>query len=119
LIDPATGRANPEFFQNPGLLEAGTLGLSSVSGPWYATVDMGIRKSFRLPVTEDSRVQFRFDVFNLFNRTNFAVLTQPSTARANDQLGVFNRHNINSTSFGVIDDTFSARQIQVGLKVLF
>jgi len=119
LIDPATGRANPEFFQNPGLLQAGTLGLSPVSGPWYSTVDMGIRKSFRLPITEESRVQFRFDVFNVFNRTNFAVLTQPSTARGNDTLGVLNRQNINSTSFGVIDDTFDARQMQVGLKIVF
>ncbi|MFB3903136.1 MAG: TonB-dependent receptor domain-containing protein [Acidobacteriota bacterium] len=119
LIDSATGRANPQFFQNPGLLEAGTLGLSPVSGPWYATTDMGIRKSFRLPITEESRVQFRFDVFNLFNRTNFAVRTQPSTARGNDLLGVANRQNINGSSFGVIDDTFDARQIQVGLKILF
>ncbi|RPI21971.1 MAG: TonB-dependent receptor [Acidobacteria bacterium] len=119
LIDTASGRANPQFFQNPGLLEAGTLALSPVSGPWYSNTDVGIRKSFRLPITEDSRVQVRFDVFNVFNRTNFAVLTQPSTARGNDPLGILNRHNINSTSFGVIDDTFSARQMQVGLKVVF
>ena len=119
LIDPATGRANPQFFQNPGLLQAGTLGLSPVSGPWYSNTDMGIRKSFHLPITEDSRVQFRFDVFNVFNRTNFALRTQPSTARGNDTLGVVNRMNINSTSFGVIDDTFAARQMQVGLKILF
>lgn len=119
LIDPATGRANPQFFQNPGLLQAGTLGLSPVSGPWYANTDVGIRKSFGLPITEGSKVQFRFDVFNIFNRTNFAIRTQPSTARGNDGLGVANRMNINSTSFGVIDSTFPARQMQVGLKILF
>jgi hypothetical protein len=118
LINPSGG-ANSEFFQNPGLLEAGTLGLSPVSGPWYATFDAGIRKNFSLGVREDTFVQVRFDVFNLLNRTNFNVLTQPTGARGNDGLGVVNRHNINSASFGVLDDTFSARQMQVGLKVLF
>ncbi len=123
LFDPsligANGRANPEFFTNPGVLEAGTLGLAPVSGPWYATFDLGIRKDFRLPINEESRVQIRFDLFNLFNRSNFNVNTQPIGASVNDQLGVVNRHNINSTDFGEIDSTFSARQAQVGLRVVF
>ncbi len=123
LFDPSLigpdGRANTQFFRNPGLLEAGTLGLSPVSGPWYSTVDLGVRKSFRLPLTEDSLVQLRFDVFNVLNRVNFNVATQPVGARANDALGVVNRHNVNSTDFGLIDSTFSAREMQIGLKISF
>ncbi len=123
LFDPSLigpdGRASTEYFHNPGLLEAGTLGLSPVSGPWYSTVDLGVRKSFRLPLSESSLVQLRFDVFNVFNRVNFNVATQPVGARGNDQLGVVNRQNINSTDFGLIDSTFAAREMQVGLKINF
>ena len=39
------GAGNPSVFKNPGLLEAGTLGLSPVSGPWYTSLDVGLRKS--------------------------------------------------------------------------
>lgn len=122
LFDPSligpNGTANPSFFSNPGLLEAGSLGLAPVSGPWYATLDLGFRKSFGLPVTEESRLQFRFDFFNILNRTNFNIHTQPSTDTL-DALGVFNRQNINNTSFGLIDSTFGARSMQVGLKFIF
>ena len=122
LFDPsligADGRANPLNFQNPGVLQAGSLGMSAISGPWYSTVDLGVRKSFKLPISEQSRIQFRFDVFNLFNRTNFNITSQPPNGDLDD-LGVFNRQGINSTSFGLIDDTFSPRNMQVALKILF
>ena len=116
LIAPG-GEGNPSIFQNPGLLEAGSLGMSPVSGPWYASLDVGLRKSFRLPITEESRFQFRFDFFNILNRSNFNVVS--TTAGSLDDLGVFNRHNPNSTSFGRISSTFDARQIQVGMKLIF
>jgi hypothetical protein len=122
LFDPSLigsdGRANPANFQNPGLLQAGSLGMSAISGPWYSTVDMGVRKSFKLPFSEDTRIQFRFDIFNLFNHTNFNITSQPPSG-ALDDLGVFNRQGINSTAFGLIDDTFSPRNMQVALKILF
>lgn len=115
LIGP-DGRANSNFFENPGLLQAGTLGLSPVSGPWYFTVDLGVRKQFRLPVTEDTRVEFRFDFFNLFNRTNFNVGRQGSDW---ESLGFFNNQDINRTTFGLIDSTFSSREMQVAIRILF
>ncbi len=94
------GGGNPSVFKNPGLLEAGTLGMSPVSGPWYASLDVGLRKSFALPITEESQVQLRVDAFNLLNHTNFNVHTQPPSTL--DDLGVLNRHNPNSTQFGLI-----------------
>jgi hypothetical protein len=36
-----------------------------------------------------------------------------------DSLGIFNIHNVNASDFGVIDDTFSAREIQMGVKIMF
>src|SRR5262249_41877096 len=122
LFDPSLigsdGRANPANFQNPGLLQAGRLGMSAVSGPWYSTIGMGVRKSFKLPISERSRIQFRFDIFNLLNHTNFNVTSQPPNSGLDD-LGVLNRQGINATSFGLINDTFAPRNMQVALKILF
>jgi hypothetical protein len=46
-------------------------------------------------------VEFRSEFFNLLNRTNF------TTANS----------NFASSSFGVIDSTFPARQIQFAIKL--
>ena len=37
----------------------GTLGKNTYSGPHFWTFDMGLFKNFRLPITEESRLQFR------------------------------------------------------------
>ena len=109
------GAGNPGVFKNPGLLQAGTLGMSPVSGPWYSSLDVGLRKSFALPITEESRVQLRVDAFNVLNRTSFSV----GSTSGPSGLGVTNRQNPNSTQFGLISSAFPARQLQVGLKVVF
>ncbi len=98
------GGGNLDIFKNPGLLEAGTLARSPVSGPWYATLDLGIRKSFQLPISEGATFQLRADFFNSLNHTNF---------------NVGGSHNPNSTQFGSISSAFSAREIQVGGKIIF
>lgn len=48
----------------------GTTGRNILTGPGFANVDFGIHKSFR--VTENSKVQFQANAFNLFNHPNFA-----------------------------------------------
>ena len=98
------GGGNPDIFRNPGLLEAGTLPMSPISGPWYATVDIGLRKNIALPFSAGSRMQIRVDAFNVFNRVNFNI--------GHDQ-------NLNSREFGLINSTFAARQIQVGMRLSF
>ena len=111
------GGGNPDFFQNPALLEAGSLPLSAISGPWYATLDIGLRKNLPLAFASAARLQLRFDFFNILNRTNFNVGSDPGAGPFG--LGIVNRHNPNSTEFGVINSAFSARQIQMGLKLTF
>ena len=76
---------------------------------------MGLRKSFPLPITEVSRFQFRFDFFNILNRSNFNVGSRGGITG----LGVENIHNPNNTQFGRISSTFDAREIQVGMKLIF
>ena len=98
------GGGNLDIFRNPGMLEAGTLPLSPISGPWYATVDLGLRKNIALPLSAGARMQIRVDAFNVFNRVNFDI-------------GRY--HNPNSTEFGLINSAFAARQIQVGTRITF
>ncbi len=50
-----------------------------------------------------ARLQIRVEAFNLFNRVNF---TPPAANRSN-------------SNFGTITSTFDARQMQLGLKVLW
>ena len=109
------GPGNPDIFQNPAMLEAGTLAMSPVSGPWYATLDVGFRKSIALPLPREVRLQLRIDFFNVLNRTNFNV----SSISGISGLGVSNRHNPNSPEFGLISSAFSARETQVGMKIIF
>lgn len=62
--------------------------------------NISIAKSFRLG--EEKRLDFRWEVFNLFNRTVFGT----------------GNTNLNSNAFGVVSDQVNApRQMQVGLKI--
>lgn len=69
----------------------------------YFNFDFAVHKQFQLPISEESRIEFRAEFFNLFNRTNFQAANP----------------DITSSSFGVITSTFPARQIQLALKFSF
>jgi hypothetical protein len=94
----------------------GNLGRNTFRGPGYATFDLSLLKSFRLPwfSSEGSRIEFRSEFFNLFNRVN---LRAPSNS-----LGTFSTATglwSNRANFGRSTSSFDARQIQFGLKFIF
>jgi hypothetical protein len=64
--------------------------------------DLGLHKNLPLG-RERTRLEVRVEAFNLFNRTNFAP------ANGNRSAG----------TFGAINSTFAARQIQLGVKLHF
>lgn len=72
------------------------------SHPFYQ-FDLGVQKNFALPLSEASRIEFRAEFFNLFNKTNFGAANPDRSSGA----------------FGTIRSTFPARQIQFALKVSF
>jgi hypothetical protein len=74
---------------------------SNLRGPAYFGANLSLQRNFKL--TESSRLQFRAEAFNLFNRTNF---TTPSTT-----LGAVN--------FGQLIAAEDARQLQFALKLYF
>ncbi len=65
--------------------------------------DFAIQKQFKLPISDETRIEFRAEFFNLFNKTNFGAANP----------------DITSSAFGTISSTFPARQIQLALKFSF
>ena len=92
---------NTEAFEafSPAPKAFGNAGVGIIRGPGFASFDFTLGKTFRL--TETSRIEFRTEVFNAFNRANF----NPPDIRAE------------SSSFGQILSSGNARIMQFGLKV--
>ena len=83
------------------LATSGNLSRNAFRGPAFQDVDISIFKN--TPVNERLNVQFRAEMFNLFNTTN---LYNPNG-------------NLGSTFFARSTAAFASRQIQFGLKLLF
>ncbi|UCF39002.1 MAG: TonB-dependent receptor, partial [Acidobacteriota bacterium] len=98
------GLWEPGDFPSPEPGHNGTLGKNTYSGPHFWSVDLGLFKNFRLPITEESKLQFRAEFFNLFNRVNL-YLPRPNL---NDR--VF---------FGQSTRSFEPREIQLALKLIW
>jgi carboxypeptidase family protein/TonB-dependent receptor-like protein len=107
FVDPSLigpdGRGNPQSLQNPEAGQYGTLQLTPVSGPAFWNVDLSLIK--RTKIKESWNLEFRAEVFNAFNHTNFYV-----GAENND---------INSTTFGRLTETLDPRILQFALKLNF
>jgi hypothetical protein len=106
IFDPsligADGRANAQFFQNPGAGQLGTLQLTPVSGPRFFNMDINLSKTTQ--ITERWGLEFRAEFFNVWNNVNFFI--------AENQ-------NINAPTFGRVTDTFDPRILQFALKLKF
>jgi hypothetical protein len=61
---------NPAAFAMPAPGQWGDLGRNALSGPSFYQADMIFAKKFRF--TETMNFEFRTEVFNIFNKTNFA-----------------------------------------------
>ena len=92
----------------PGFL--GNLGRNTVQSPNQMTVDFSILKNFPAPqFSEQFRVEFRAEFFNIFNRPNFG----PPDGRR-----IFRSRARRRDAVGIIEETVtSSRQIQLGLKL--
>ena len=98
---------DPNAFLLPTPGTFGNLGRSTLEAPGLAQVDFSLFKTTR--ISERIGLQFRAEMFNLFNRANFGT---PNPV-------VFSGGNI-SSSAGVISNTSTtSRQIQFGLKLAF
>ena len=105
--DPNTGPKTPEKFFNteafvdPQVFTFGTAGRNLTDGPGIINFDISVIKSTYFG--ENSRLEFRAEFFNAFNRANFEG---PGVAYT-------------TGSFGRISAAADAREIQLGLKYFF
>ncbi|MDQ3821500.1 MAG: hypothetical protein M3362_28000 [Acidobacteriota bacterium] len=108
---------NPAAFIAPVPGFRGSSPRNILTGPDYKSVDFSVVKEF--PLSERRKIQFRAEVFNLFNRANFDL---PSNADDGEQVFTFSA----PSTFTRIDTAgrfFStngdSREIQFGLKFIF
>jgi hypothetical protein len=92
---------NTSCFALPALFTFGNAERNSVLSPGYANVDFAIARDLQLP--SDARLQLRWEIFNIFNTANFDVPNR-----------IFGTPN-----FGRIFSALPARQMQLGVKLLF
>jgi hypothetical protein len=96
----------------------GSLGRNAIIGPRFNNTDFSVIKNTHL--SESVRVQFRAEVFDIFNHANFGQPGRVAQLNRNAD-GSFNLGNfgvITNTRFGT-GDSGSSRQIQFALKLLF
>jgi len=86
----------------------GSLGRNVVIGPGFHNVDFSVLKNTN--ISEKLRVQFRAEIFDLFNHANFG---QPGRVIGTPTFGV-----ITNTRFPT-GDSGSSRQVQFALKFIF
>ena len=112
---PAAGSCNSSSvfalpYSASGALHFGNLPRNAIVGPGFNDTDLSVIKNVTL--ASQARLQFRVEVFNLFNVANFG---QPGRTAI-----------VGSTAFGVLTntrfptgDSGSARQVQFAAKFLF
>lgn len=102
-VETVTGANQVALSDNGGLAAYGTRGRTMVSGPGYNRADISLFKSF--PTFEQQYLQFRADIFNIYNTPAFGL--------PNGNVGA---------GFGSItSERFSpdARVVQLALKYYF
>lgn len=96
--------SNNAFGAFTGPIAGGPGNRNILNGPNFWNVDMSILKEFKMPWSDNQKLQFRADAFNLFNHTNFdapnASMLDPST-------------------FGNISGDAGPRNLQLGLQFTF
>ena len=110
---------NPAAFSAPAYGTVGNASRDSLTGPGYNNLDLSLAKTTKL--SEQARIQFRAEFFNLLNHTNLGTPAEtvfssgPTQGTAANQTATVTL----SPTAGVVTSAATTRQIQLGLKLLF
>ncbi len=99
---------DPTAFALPEAGFYGNLGRNTLIGPGLAMVDFSLNKRFA--ITERVAVQFRGELFNAMNRSNFSIPSSRTVFSSTGAVGSAGRITTTATA---------ARQLQLGLKLVF
>jgi hypothetical protein len=106
---------NPAAFKAPALGQFGNLRRGFVRQPGLKNVDFSVAKNWK--VKERYGIQFRAEMFNLFNHTNFNGFDPGLGLSANrDAAGKFTGFSATNGNFGRLNSDRGPRNIQFGLK---
>jgi hypothetical protein len=112
---------NPAAFALPGVGQIGSLGKGAIRGKPINNVDFSLAKNWR--VKEKYGLQFRAEMFNAFNHTNFVGFNNNLQFDGVQTLssGAINPNFGKATngSFGTLTSAQAPREIQFGLKFTF
>ena len=106
-------------FRPPAPNSIGNLPRNVFRGPGFWNVDFGLSRSVAFPpLGEQGRLQFRAELFNLFNHTN---LNNPDRSLDSPAFGeaTFGRQGFGSTQISASPLDEQPRRLQLALKVLF
>jgi Carboxypeptidase regulatory-like domain len=103
---------NKAVFSAPAPGTYGMLGRDVFPGPAFVAVDFSVVKN--TPVTERISTQFRVEIFNVFNRTNYA---NPTSSFSSGAFGTI-AGTLNGTSAPGIGQG-EPRNVQLALKIIF
>ena len=101
---------NPKCFTASEYGTVGNLGRNNLEGPGYVDTDFGVMKNTR--IKENVSLQFRAELFNIFNHPNFAT-PNPTVINA----GV--TPTTSATAGQITSIVGNARQTQFSLKLIF
>jgi hypothetical protein len=115
---PSTGTLavyyfNPAAFAKPAAGSFGNLGRDAIYGPGLGTVDYSMFKNFPI-FRERIKGQFRVEIFNLFNRTNWAPPTATFTSASFGEMTA-TRNASSAPGLGFAEP----RNIQLALKIIY
>jgi hypothetical protein len=110
---PASGKLvffNTCQYHDPALGSFGDVGRNTLAGPGYQTWDFTAGKHF--PIREKYTLEFRADLFNIFNHTNFLLSSSgPQNSNNSTVLG--------AQQFGFLTAARDPRLVQLSLKLSF
>jgi Carboxypeptidase regulatory-like domain/TonB dependent receptor len=98
-----TGYFDPTAYVTPPYGTFGNSGRNSLTGPAYFDTDMSFVKNFPFLKRAESKINFRADIFNLFNNV---PLNNPANSNS-------------SPVFGQITSAGNAREVQLALRLEF
>jgi carboxypeptidase family protein/TonB-dependent receptor-like protein len=92
----------------PGSCHPGDLGRDAITGPDFLNTDFSVTKNTK--ITERFNLQFRTEMFDIFNHPNFG---NPVLTATSGSFGIIQSTRFPTGDFG------SSRQIQFALKLIF
>ena len=100
---------------------------NSFTGPGYRDVDMTLAKAFGLPkmpvLGESAKIEFRMDVYNLFNNLNFNPTSISNNigcqANTTSCIAPPGSPGLSNPNFGVAQSALAARVVTLGARFSF